>query len=238
MPSSLISLVNMILKGASIKNQAYRPSNPAALSLAQVLKFNAVKHARNQNDKPTDLRHSLEWETPLAIYVGKKLHAETRKRELVEKLAQLGISITYDRVLQIFADMGNSVCQLYKLEQVVCPPNLKQNLFTTSTVDNIDVNKSSKTAKNSFHGTAISLFQHPIQPGDSTDRGRIILGGVAGMKKLGALPIYYTNIPPVQASVKGSPVPDIGLKSLALEKTSSDDRWLEHVREQDHNLSC
>ena len=47
------------------------------------------------------MRHRLERETPLAIYVGLKLHAETRKRELVEKLFQLGVSILYDRVLQI-----------------------------------------------------------------------------------------------------------------------------------------
>ena len=234
-PSSLISLVNMILEGPSIKDQVYQHSNATALSLAQLLKFNAVKHARKQKDKPTYLRHSLERETLLAIYVGLKLHAETRKRELVEKLAQLGISITYDRVLQISADMGNSVCQLYRLEQVVCPPNLKQNLFTTSAVDNIDVNASSTTAKDSFHGTGISLFQHPRQLDDGTDRGRIILSGASGMKKLGALPNYYTNVPPVQGSVKGSPVPDIGLKSLAREKTSSDDTWLEHVREHIEN---
>ena len=234
-PSSLVALVNMILEGPSIKDQVYQPSNPAALSLAQLLKFNAVKYARKHKDTPTDLRHSLEKETPLAIYVGLKLHAETRKRELVEKLAQLGISITYDRVLQISADMGNSVCELYRLEQVVCPPMLKLNLFTTSAVDNIDVNKSSTTAKDSFHGTAISLFQHPRQPDDGTDRGRIILGGAAGMKKLGALPNYYTNVPPVQASVKGSPVPDIGLTSMAREETPSDDRWLEHVREHIEN---
>ena len=121
-------------------------SYTAALSLAQLLKFNAVKHARKQQDKPTDFRHSLERETPLAIYLGLKVHAETRKRDLVEKLSQLGISITYDRVLQISADMGNSVCQLYRLEQVVCPPKLKLDLFTTSAVDNIDVNPSATTA--------------------------------------------------------------------------------------------
>ena len=61
----------------------------------------------------------------LAIYVGLKLHAETRKRELVEKLSQIGIGIIYDCVLQISADMGNSVRIFYRLEQVVCPPNLK-----------------------------------------------------------------------------------------------------------------
>ncbi|KAJ3604591.1 hypothetical protein NHX12_029331 [Muraenolepis orangiensis] len=28
--------------------------------------------------------------------------------------------------------MGNSVCQLYRIEQVVCPPTLRSNVFTTA----------------------------------------------------------------------------------------------------------
>ena len=35
------------------------------------------------------------------------------------------------------------------------------DIFTTATVDNIDHNPSSMTATGSFHGTGISLFQHP-----------------------------------------------------------------------------
>ncbi|KAG0700044.1 hypothetical protein GWK47_025700 [Chionoecetes opilio] len=46
--------------------------------------------------------------------------------------------------------MGNSVCQLYRIEQVVCPPTLRSNVFTTAAVDNIDHNPSATTAKNSF----------------------------------------------------------------------------------------
>jgi hypothetical protein len=59
----------------------------------------------------------------------------------------------------------------YRLKQIVCQPNLKQNLFTTSAVENIDVNPSSTPAKVSFHGIGISLFQRPRQPDDGTDRG-------------------------------------------------------------------
>ena len=40
-------------------------------------------------------------------------------------------------------------------------PKSKKTLFTTSAYDNIDHNPSSITAKESFHGTGISVFQHP-----------------------------------------------------------------------------
>ena len=81
------------------------------------------------------------------------LRAETRKRGLVDKLFSLGLNISHDRVLRLSAQMGNSVCQLYHIEQVVCPPTLRSNVFTTAAVDNIDHNPSATIAKNSFHGT-------------------------------------------------------------------------------------
>ena len=37
----------------------------------------------------------------------------------------------------------------------------KGGLFTTAAVDIIDHNPSSTSAHDSFHGTVISLFQHP-----------------------------------------------------------------------------
>ena len=69
------------------------------------------------------------------------LHAATRKRYLIDKLHKLGLFISYDPVLQISTDLANTVCRLYE-EGVVCPPNLKMNVFTMAPVDNIDHNLS------------------------------------------------------------------------------------------------
>lgn len=71
---------------------------------------------------------------------------------LVDKLYRLGLSVSYDRVMQISADLGNSVCDQFEKEGVVCPSMLKKSLFTTGSVDNIDHNPSSHTAKDSFTG--------------------------------------------------------------------------------------
>ena len=67
--------------------------------------------------------------------------------------------------MKISADLGNSICAQFEKEGVVCPSKLKQSLFTTANVDNIDHNPSARTAKDSFYGIAVSLTQHP-----STDR--------------------------------------------------------------------
>ena len=134
MPNVLVAMVNMVLDGPSIKNQSLSSSTQAALSIAQLLKFNSVKQRRKQGatktQEPPTVRQSTSQETPLPTYVGLMLHAETRKRGLVDKLFSLGLSISYDRVLRLSAQMGNSVCQLYHIEQVVCPPTLRSNVFT------------------------------------------------------------------------------------------------------------
>ena len=180
-PQMLICLVNMILEGPNIKDQM-TDTGTAAVAIAQILKFNSVKHKRMQSTSPSStVRHSHAQETPLPIYVGMMLHAHTRKKELVDRLAHVGLSISYDRVLRLTAQMANSVCEQFHLEQVVCPPSMRGKVFTTAAIDDIDHKPSSKTAKSSFHGTAISLIQHPSFTGEGVDR-TIVVTGDLGMQ--------------------------------------------------------
>ena len=121
-PSRLRALVSMVLEGPSIKDQmADTPS--AALANAQMLKFNCIKD--NRAHPTTGLvtaRNSAEQETPVPTYVGMMLHAHRRKRELVDRLSHLGMSISYTRVIELSAQMWNSACQQFHREQVVCSP--------------------------------------------------------------------------------------------------------------------
>ena len=76
-------------------------------------------------------------------------------------LHENGISISYDRVLEVSALLGESVVNPYVVDGAVYPPILRKGLFTTSAMDNIDHNPTATTANTSFHGTSISMFQHP-----------------------------------------------------------------------------
>ena len=100
---------------------------------------------------------------------------ETRSKILIETASKLGLSISYDRVLKISADVSNSVCRRFEEEGVVCPPRLRKNLFTTGALDNIDHNPSSTTAKDSFHGTAISIVQHTNATSLGDERCRTVI---------------------------------------------------------------
>ena len=204
-PNSLVALVSMILYGPNIKTQSSYLSTPqAALTLSQLLMFNSF--ARCQDGGSHTLRHKQERETPLPLYLGVLIHSKTRKKELVDALFELGLCISYDRVMSISTSLGNNLCHQFEMEKTVCPPKLKGNLFTTAAIDNIDHNPSSTTAQDSFHGTGISLFQHPRRGASGVERTTMTALDNSHKRSLDKLPQSYTDVPPVTLSKK-DPVP-------------------------------
>ena len=180
---------------------------PAALTLSQLLMFNSFKRCRDGNSHT--LRHQLERDTPLAQYVGVLIHSKTRKRELVDALFELGLCISYDRLMSISTLLGNNLCHQFEMEKAVCPPKLKKTVLTTAAIDNVDHNPSSTTAEGSFHGTSISLFQHPRYEVSGVERTTLSLSDHNTdilKKRLHPLPQSYTDVPPVTLGKK-DPVP-------------------------------
>ncbi|XP_072178978.1 uncharacterized protein [Diadema setosum] len=208
---SLIALVNMILDGANIKHQTQFSSpstTTAALTISQLLVFNSVKHGRNAESM--SIRHGRERETPLPLYLSLKINSVTRSRSLIDTLFNLGLCVSYGRLLQLTADIANGVCKRFDMEEVVCPPKLRKRLFTTGAVDNIDHNPTSATAKDSFHGTSISLMQHPSHTNDGLDRGVVVIGqDVASAKSITPLPLEYTSVPPAATKTHHFTAPPI-----------------------------
>ena len=154
MPQILLALVYMILEGPHTKCQSLGESSQAALTLAQLLKFNSVKHARKTEEGS---RHVISQDTFLPVYIGVMLHVKTRKKELIDRLHALGMPISYDNVLRLSSHVANAVGEHVRETDTVCPPNLKANVFSAASVDNIDHNSSSTTATSSFLGTVLAF---------------------------------------------------------------------------------
>ena len=91
----------------------------------------------------------------MPVKIGLMIHAKTRKKGLIEKLASEGLSISYKRVEEIEGTITNQLCSKYNEEDIVCPPPHKEGLFMTEAIDNIDHNPSLTGAKSSFHGTSV-----------------------------------------------------------------------------------
>ena len=134
--------------------------------------------------------------------------AKISKRNPVEMLHDHGMSISYDRVLAISAQLGYATVSKYMEEGVVCPPVLRKGLFTTVVMDNTDHNSSANTATTSFHGTSISVFQHPATDNHG-EECLLLKFGSERVKSVSEQPDSFTNIPPASFKSK-KPTPPSG----------------------------
>ncbi|WAQ98989.1 hypothetical protein MAR_023362 [Mya arenaria] len=239
-PKSLKALVDMVLQGLSIKDQSAKEGSDlqAALTISQMFLFNAVKHSRHASTSG-QVRHKADRETPLPLYIGLKLHAATRKKRLVGMMFQLGMSVCYDRVLQVITDLANGTCDRFEAEGVVCPVNMKLGLFTVGALDNCDHNPTSATAHDSFHGTSISLFQFPTEAVPGTDRGITLLHPASphdDKRKVVPLPDAYADVPPAILRTKTMCIPVAIVGPVTPAETSvqeamlEEQEWLVQVR--------
>ena len=107
MPHSLSAMVAMILNGPNFKSQGCDGVSQASISIAQLLQYHI---SVRQRPGSTGIYHHNTRETPLPIYVGLVDHARLRKHDLIETLFDLGLSISYDRVLWKYPQLLATVC--------------------------------------------------------------------------------------------------------------------------------
>ena len=160
-PKLLVTLISMIIGGSSVLDNISTAESKVAINIAQLVHFNVVKHKRRKTAEMDKLRYSKALETPLPLYIGLLIHAKTRKKGMVNTFAHKGLSVSYDRVQDVQLSITKQLCKKYSEDGFVCPPSLKEDVFTTAVVDNIDHDPTSSTATKSFHGPSLSIFQHP-----------------------------------------------------------------------------
>ena len=113
-PLFLVALVNMLLDGSSLADQSesYQHRTTASLTLSQLLSYNMVKSRSHDPTSSPKQRQTRDRETPVPIYLALKVHAETRKKGLVDTFHNLGLCISYDRLLGMSTDIANSLTAL------------------------------------------------------------------------------------------------------------------------------
>ena len=238
-PQSLKALINFILRGpgtqrnTAIKKSVEVNETQASRSISQLIIYNTT--IRQAKTPQNATRHKRERETPLPIYVALKIHGLTRGRGLIDALFNLGLCISYDRVLSISTDIANAVCERFDKDGVVCPPVLRSGIFTTAGFDNIDHNPSSTTSRDSFHGTAISLIQHPTKQTPGTV-ATFIDGRPQKEREISSLPSQFSDVQPLVLLQRDlSPPPLIGqlpdVENVNNYAYKKEDQWLLNVKE-------
>ena len=200
-PPILLRLVSMILEGGKPNRELSEGQRKIACNIAQIIKFNAVKQARNETT--VNFRHSRDNEPPLPVVVGLKVHAKTRKKALITDLHEKGFSVSYDRVMDIRSSLAQKITLDYSSKGYVLPPQLQEDLFTSSAIDNFEYNLTSTTASTSIHWTGISIFQHPEDP---VNRNPFRFESHCTTKENIHLPSTYTDVQPIRG---GKPEPPV-----------------------------
>ena len=186
------------MNGLNVKEQEHKESQPC-LTVSQTVLFNAKKQSSSS------LRPSALREPPLPIYLSLNIQALTRCKKLITELYQLGLSMSYDRLMEMEDWLATAVSKQFKEDGFVSPVCLKKGLFSVGALDNLDHNPSSTTATSSFHGTGISVFQFPREchPGD----GRPPITAPPSDSDKHSILDSYAIVPPTELKTTAMSVP-------------------------------
>jgi hypothetical protein len=224
-PASLKSFISMTLNGLNLKDQGHTESQPC-LTICQSIFYNSKKRASSY----LQVKHSAKREPPLPIYIGLNIHSMIRSKTLINKLYQLGLSVSYDRIMEIEDLLARSVTERYAEEGCIAPISLKKGLFSVGALDNLDHNPSSTTATSSFHGTGISIFQFPTENNPGENRPTIT--ALAFELETHSLPDSYAIVPPTELKTTSIKVPvsnQQNTNSCIAENKIYENRWIEHA---------
>jgi hypothetical protein len=103
-PQRLLSMIDLILKGKLINNQ----NNQAALTISQLIVFNC----RTQRNTSVNAYHSQQREPSLPVYTSLKLYSTVRSKGLIDAMYEIGLGVSYDRLLNIVDDLTTDMCAI------------------------------------------------------------------------------------------------------------------------------
>ena len=88
------------------------PVTQEILTISQLVMFNTKKQSRSSIH-----RHSKTLATPFPLYVALLPHSEFRCKHFIQTLHRLGISVSYERILEMEKDILNaSYTQSFSIE--------------------------------------------------------------------------------------------------------------------------
>ena len=194
-PRTVLALISALIDGEMTSSN--QPSQEA-LSVDQIIVSQMRRPSKRKArlKKPTRRRHNLKQETPLLQYIGLKIFYTSRSRQLVEDLYHVGLSVSYDRVLELIKIFYEELWRSFIEHSCFFPHIVKKFLFTIWLKDNIDVNPTANFSKSSYHGTSSSIVQFRSTKNDGEDFSPTPFTDkvTKKSKKLAPLPSEYTSV--------------------------------------------
>ena len=133
-----------------------------AMALSQTTVSMCLTVRQVKNEKADVVRSSSEMPWQLAVGIAE--HQAMRNKQLITMLHGFGISVDYNRILRVEAQIEASVLKRMELNDgLYIPPDLV--LGRLFGVDNVDFAEDTPDGKNTFHSTAMAIYQRK-EPGD------------------------------------------------------------------------
>ena len=110
-------------------------------------------------------QHHSTWEIASNTIPGlprpfKHLHGYARLKKQIENAYKLGLSVSYDSVMDVKRAIARAVCKCHADDgviTVVLPTNLRCNVFITYDVDNLDGHNKGRVSWHCFECTKPSI---------------------------------------------------------------------------------
>lgn len=112
-------------------------------------------------------------EMPQQLAVGIAIHQAIRSKEIINFLHGFGMSVEYNRILRVEAQIEKVVLQ--RMEQnggVYLPPDVVLGRRVFFAADNVDFSEDTPDGKHTLHGTALAIYQK-THPEDVTPQLRL-----------------------------------------------------------------
>ena len=126
-----------------------------------VMKMIKSNHQLQYNTHRTnDRAYNQMSEIPLTVGLGLHLHKSTRRKDLVELISDLGLYVSYDKIISIENSIASSDTQRIKENnKVYISSNIVRGVPIHLANDNCDFNNDTTDGKNEIHGTAQVVIQ-------------------------------------------------------------------------------
>ena len=149
--------MSILIDGPQVDNTYY--SQPA-LTVSQLILSNFKQKSQNPPRKTYRCNHK-NYEAPVQIYTGLKIYGTVTSNTLIAHMYHLGICISYPRVLEMTKSLSDDLTDQWKQDGVFCPSKLRKFIFTVIAKDDCDLNATSSTASQHYHGKSMSVMQFP-----------------------------------------------------------------------------
>ena len=204
-PHELHSMILWILKGmytVKAEARAHELNQSATVISQQILQAHKPK-------SPTATFRST-METPITLGISLHCDHKWRSHKLASLLSHAGVGVPYQRVKQCITQIAKDVQEnIEKHNGNYVPPGLHRQRRLRFSLDNIDAQVDTPDGRNSFHATAMAVYQREPSVEDAID---VVVEHVTPTQNKSArsLKDVTTTIAPlIHCTISGSPKPPV-----------------------------